>query len=42
MALMPLSSILNNTGKGFVLEKNGLQLNHMLYLDDLKLAICKE
>ena len=34
MALMPLSGILNNTGEGFILEKNGLKLNH---LDDLKL-----
>ena len=37
MALMPLSGILNNTGKGFILEKNGLKLNHLLYIDDLKL-----
>ena len=29
MALMPLSSILNNTKKGFVLEKDGLQLNYI-------------
>ena len=37
MTLMPLSGILNNTGKGFMLEKNGLKLNHLLYTDDLKL-----
>ena len=37
MALMPLSTILNTTGKGFCLNKEGLVLNHLLYLDDLKL-----
>jgi len=37
LALMPLSGILNSTNKGFLLEKNGLKLNHLLYLDDLKL-----
>jgi len=37
LALMPLSCILNSTDKGFLLEKNGLKLNHLLYLDDLKL-----
>ena len=34
---MPLSTILNATGKGFHLDKNGLILNHLLYLDNLKL-----
>ena len=29
MALMPLLSILNKTNKGFVLEKDGLQLNYI-------------
>ena len=37
LALMPLSGVLNNTNKGFVLEKDGLRLNHLLYLDGLKL-----
>ena len=34
---MPLSTILNSTGKGFLITENGLMLNHLLYLDDLKL-----
>ena len=37
MALMPLSTILNGTGKGFVVDKGYLVLNNLLYLDDLKL-----
>jgi len=37
MALMPLSTILNSTNKGFVVDKDRLVLNHLLYLDDLKL-----
>ena len=37
IALMPLSTILNGTGKGFVVDKGYLVLNHLLYLDDLKL-----
>ena len=37
MALMPLSTILNSTNKGFVVDKDSLFLNHLLYLDDLKL-----
>jgi len=37
MALMPLSTILNSTSKGFVVVKDRLALNHLLYLDDLKL-----
>ena len=37
MALMPLSTILNLTNKGFIVDKDHLVLNHLLYFDDLKL-----
>jgi len=37
LALMPLPGVLNNTGKCFILEKNGQKVNHLLYLDNLKL-----
>ena len=37
MALMPLSAILNSTGKGFLIAKDGQTLSYLLYLDDLKL-----
>jgi len=37
MALMPLSTILNSTSKGFAVVKDRIALNHLLYLDDLKL-----
>ena len=37
MALMPLSTILNTTNKGFCLNKADLVLNYFLYLDNLKL-----
>ena len=36
MALMPLSTILNSTGKGFLIVKDGQTLSHLLYLDDLQ------
>ena len=37
MVLMPLSTILNSTGKGFLIAKDGQTLSHLLYLDYLKL-----
>ena len=39
IALMPLSTILNSTNKGFVVDKDRLVLSHLLYLDDLKLFV---
>ena len=37
MVLMPLSTILNSTNRGFAVDKDRLVLNHLLYLGDLKL-----
>ena len=37
IALIPLSTILNATGKGFYFKKDSPIINHLLYLDDLKL-----
>jgi len=37
MALMPLSTIVNLTNKGFIVDKHRLVSNYLLYLDDLKL-----
>ena len=34
---LSLSTILNATGKGFVVDRGYLLLNHLLHLDDLKL-----
>jgi len=42
MALMPLSTILNAISKSFCLNKEGLVLNHLLYLDDLELLSKQE
>jgi len=36
-AMIPLSTILNNTKKGYQLEKDGQRISHLLYMDDLKL-----
>ena len=36
ICLKPLMSILNNTRKGYKLD-NGNVLNHLLFMDDLKL-----
>ena len=36
VALIPLSTILNNTNKGYKIKCNQI-LNHLLYMDDLKL-----
>jgi hypothetical protein len=37
MALIPLSWLLNSTKCGIQLNKNGRRINHLLYMDDLKL-----
>jgi len=37
MALIPSSTILNVTRKGFIVDRNHLMLNYLLHLDDLKL-----
>ena len=37
IAMLPLSTILNNTNKGYKLNSDGLKMNHLLYMDDLKL-----
>ena len=37
IAMIPLSTILNNTKQGFKLEKDGAKMSHLLYMDDLKL-----
>lgn len=37
IALIPLTIILNKTGIGYKLEKKGPEINHLLFMDDLKL-----
>ena len=37
IALIPLTYVLRETKMGYQLEKNGPKLNHMLFMDDLKL-----
>ena len=37
IALIPLTSVLKNTKRGYEFAKNGEKINHLLYLDDLKL-----
>ena len=37
IAMLPLSKILNNTKKGFKLSQDSGKMNHLLYMDDLKL-----
>ena len=37
ITLMPLSYLLRNTNKGYCLRGFPLKVNHLLYLDDIKL-----
>ena len=37
MALMPLSIILNNSGKGYLLQHQNPHVSHLVYMDDIKL-----
>ena len=37
IALLSLSHILRETGMGYQLEKNGSKVNHLFFMDDLKL-----
>ena len=37
MALMPLSIILNNSGKGYLLQRQNPRVSHLVYMDDIKL-----
>ena len=37
IALLPLTHILRETGIGYQLEKNGAKVNHLFFMDDLKL-----
>ena len=37
IALLPLTHILRETGMGYQLEKNGAKVNHLFFMDDLKL-----
>ena len=37
IAMIPLSKVLNSTGLRYQLEKGGAKINHLLYMDDLKL-----
>ena len=36
MALMPLSLLLNNSGKGYLLHRGDPRLSHLVYMDDIK------
>ena len=37
IALLPLTHILRGTGMGYQLAKNGAKVNHLFFMDDLKL-----
>ena len=37
IALLLLTHILRETGMGYQLEKNGVKVNHLFFIDDLKL-----
>ena len=37
MALMPLSIILNNSGKGYLSQRQNPRVSHLVYMDDIKL-----
>ena len=37
IALLPVTHILRETGMGYQLEKNGAKVNHLFFMDDLKL-----
>ena len=37
IALLPLTHILRETGMGYQLEKKGAKVNHLLFMDDIKL-----
>ena len=37
IALLPLTHVLRETGMGYQLEKNGAKVNHLFFMDDLKL-----
>ena len=37
IALLPLTHILRDTGMGYQLEKKGGKVNHLFFMDDLKL-----
>ena len=37
IVLLPLTHILREIGMGYQLEKNGAKLNHLFFMDDLKL-----
>ena len=37
IALIPLTSVLTTTKHGYEFPKNGEKINHLLYMDDLKL-----
>ena len=37
IASLPLTHILRETGMGYQLEKNGAKVNHLFFMDDLKL-----
>ena len=35
--MLPLTHVLRQTGMGYQLEKNGAKVNHLFFMDDLKL-----
>ena len=35
--MLPLTHVLRETGMGYQLEKNGAKVNHLFFMDDLKL-----
>jgi len=42
MCLAPLSDIFNCTGKGYNFSRSFTVVNHVVYMDDLKLYSCSQ
>ena len=42
IALIPLTHVLRKRGMGYKLEKDGPMINHMLFMDDLKIFARKD
>ena len=37
VSMIPMTMILRNTGKGYQLEKQGIVINHLMFMDDIKI-----
>ena len=37
VSMIPMTMILRNTGKGYQLERKGIVINHLMFMDDIKI-----